>query len=340
MKWPTAIDLFSGIGGMTMGLRSARYKVVGAVELCPLAAKTYSLNFPRNKVWVADIRTLDPKLMMLELGIYKGELSLLAGCPPCQGFSTVRTRRGCTVRDKRNSLILDYLRFVRAFMPKALIMENVPGLANYNLFRSTISELRKFGYTVKWGVHDASQYGVAQRRKRLILIGSKVGLPDLASIELPRQTVRQAIGDLPLSGKSGDPLHDFPEKRSKEIISLIKRIPKDGGSRTALGDDQLECHKRVNGFHDIYGRIAWDDVAPTITGGCVNPSKGRFLHPEEHRSLTLREALLLQGFPKDYKVSLERGKFAAASMIGNALPPPMVSMHAALIRRKMLPNRK
>jgi DNA (cytosine-5)-methyltransferase 1 len=144
--------------------------------------------------------------------------------------------------------------------------------------------------------------------------------------------VRQAIGALPPPGDSGDELHDLPEKRSEKVAQIIRAIPTNGGSRSALGSQQLECHKRIDGFKDVYGRMRWDDVAPTITGGCVNPSKGRFLHPDQNRTITLREALLLQGFPADYQISLARGKFAAAELIGNAIPPPMVASYALSLR--------
>src|SRR5690606_12010561 len=117
-----------------------------------------------------------------------------------------------------------------------------------------------------------------------------------------RRSVRDAIGDLPKPSVSDDPLHDPMEDRSERIAKMIALIPKDGGSRSALGKRrQLECHKRCNGFKDVYGRMAWDDVAPTITGGCVNPSKGRFLHPTQNRAITLREAALLQSFPPNYQ---------------------------------------
>lgn len=149
-------------------------------------------------------------------------------------------------------------------------------------------------------------------------------------------TVREAIGDLPQAGTSGDPLHDFPEKRSAAVMARITAIPKDGGSRADLGADaQLDCHKETDGFKDIYGRMSWSKPAPTITGGCVNPSKGRFLHPDEDRAITLREAALLQGFPPEYSFSLDRGKFAAAAMIGNALPPAFVEAHARQIYRAL-----
>jgi DNA (cytosine-5)-methyltransferase 1 len=142
-------------------------------------------------------------------------------------------------------------------------------------------------------------------------------------------TVRDAIGDLPLAGKSGDPLHDAPEKRSEKVARLIALVPKDGGSRSDLPKRlRLKCHQRFDGFYDVYGRMAWNDVAPTITSGCHNPSKGRFLHPTRNRAITLREAALLQGFPVDYKFPAEIKKERVSLMIGNALPPPLIAAHA------------
>jgi DNA (cytosine-5)-methyltransferase 1 len=122
------------------------------------------------------------------------------------------------------------------------------------------------------------------------------------------------------------------EKRSDKVKEIIRLIPKNGGSRLDLGaENQLKCHQKCDGFKDIYGRMAWDDVAPTITGGCFNPSKGRFLHPTKNRTVTLREAALLQTFPTTYFFSLRRGKSSAAQMIGNALPPEFIRRHATRI---------
>ena len=156
---------------------------------------------------------------------------------------------------------------------------------------------------------NAADFGVPQRRHRMVLLAGKCGRPNFAWRDPKRYTVKDAIASLPPAGESNDCLHDLPEKRSARILNLIKSIPKDGGSRTDMGAaNQLGCHKRCNGFKDVYGRMAWKDIAPTITGGCVNPSKGRFLHPACDRAITLREAALLQTFPKDYFFSLNRGK--------------------------------
>ena len=116
------------------------------------------------------------------------------------------------------------------------------------------------------------------------------------------------------------------------MAALIRRIPKDGGSRTDLPtDEQLKCHQRLDGFRDVYGRMAWRKPAPTITGGCINPSKGRYIHPEEDRAITLREAALLQGFPKTYYFDMSQGRYPAAQMIGNAFPPKFAEHHARAI---------
>jgi DNA (cytosine-5)-methyltransferase 1 len=145
--------------------------------------------------------------------------------------------------------------------------------------------------------------------------------------------VRDAIGKLTTPEQSLDPLHNYPTKRSQKIEDRIRKIPKDGGSRASLGArGQLACHKRSDGFKDVYGRMAWDKPAPTITGGCINPSKGRFLHPQANRAITLREAALLQTFPKTYKFSLRGGRYSVATLIGNALPPEFIRRHASALR--------
>lgn len=338
--WPTAIDLFAGAGGLSVGLRSARFQLIGAVENDPLAVESYKANFPRVHIWPNDIRGLSAREVMCQLDISEGDLGLLAGCPPCQGFSTIRTRRGRTVRDTRNALIDDYIRFVKALRPRALIMENVPGVAAYERFKNARRDLSRLGYKTSWSIFNAADFGVPQRRKRLILVGTNQGVQEielqLGYEPIETLTVREAIGSLPLPGLSGDPLHDLVERRSSRVQSIIQRIPVDGGSRSALEGDQLACHHRNNGFKDVYGRMAWDEVAPTITGGCVNPSKGRFLHPEQNRAITVREALILQGFPSSYQLSMRRGKYAAAQLVGNAIPPPMVAAHASKIRKHLV----
>lgn len=334
----TALDLFAGCGGLTLGLKQAGFNVLAAVEIDSLAAETYRSNHDDVVLKQDDIRFVSPLGLRRELGLRKGELDLLAGCPPCQGFSSLRTRNGNKRnRDRRNDLVWQMLRFAKTFEPKSIMMENVPRLINYGPFKRLCQELTALGYTVNVEIKDAARYGVPQRRRRLILLAGKGKSIPFAAEARSTRTVRLAIGDLKEPGKSRDPLHNLPEKpRSDRIMRLIRDIPKDGGSRTDLSEErQLPCHKRSDGFRDIYGRMAWDSVSPTITGGCFNPSKGRFLHPESDRAITMREAAVLQSFPKRYRFSFRAGKEAIALMIGNALPPEFIRRHALAVLRSL-----
>jgi len=330
-----AIDLFSGCGGLTLGLKRAGFQVISAVELDGGAVETYRRNHPDVNLKHSDIRLVSPTKLRRELGVAVGRLDLLAGCPPCQGFSTLRTLNGAKRnRDRRNQLIDEMLRFVRAFKPKAVMMENVPKLESHWSFVKLCKGLRRLGYILTIGVKDAADYGVPQRRKRLILLGGRGFDIPFARKARRTRTVGDAIGSLSSTTLRADPVHNLPERRSRKVEKLIRDIPKNGGSRTDLPKHrQLACHRKINGFNDVYGRMAWNDVAPTITSGCFNPSKGRFLHPELNRAVSMREAAMLQGFPRKYFFDTSRGKEAVALMIGNALPPELIRRHALAIRR-------
>jgi len=337
---PKAIDMFCGCGGTTQGLRDAGFSVIGGVEKDALAVTTYRKNHRGTKVWDIDICNLEPKDLLQHHGLSRGELDLLTGCPPCQAFSSMRRLNGKRRVHDRSSkdLVLEYLRFVEGLNPKVVMIENVPRLIDDYRFNQVRKELRRLGFDGQPAIFNAADFGVPQRRKRMIYIASRVGKIEYAAPadKVNWATVRNTIGKMKSAGNSGDKLHDFPENRSPRIVELISKIPKDGGSRSALGKKkQLKCHRDCTGFKDVYGRMAWDKVAPTITGGCVNPSKGRFLHPDQDRAITLREAALLQSFPADYFFSLDNGKFAAALMIGNAFPPLFVKHHAIGIRKRL-----
>jgi len=340
MKKPTAIDLFCGAGGLTQGLKEAGFSVIAAVEFEPRAAGTYQANHPSCRLFECDIYDLEPRQVMKTLGLRKGALDLLAGCPPCQGFSRMRNRNGGrVVRDRpKKDLVLRFADFVEALLPRTVMMENVPGLETDWRFTHLKSALRKLGYHISLSeVRDAQHFGVPQRRKRLILVASRVGELSFDTAPEPRQTVRMTIGSMKLAGHSGDFLHDAPENRTPHVMAMIRDIPRNGGSRTDLPKArQLPCHKRTNGFKDVYGRMSWDAVSPTITGGCFNPSKGRFLHPEEDRAITLREAALLQTFPKNYLFPGPLNKQEIALMIGNALPPRFICHHARIIKKALI----
>lgn len=317
-----AVDLFAGVGGLSVGLKKAGFKVIASIEIDEYAVKGYKLNHPKTKIFDDDIRNVNTNEIK---ELLNGEpLHLLAGCPPCQGFSSVRRlNRKKSVRDDRNNLVLEYMRFVKELKPLTVMMENVPGLINYYLFKKVIKELTELGYNPKVEVVDVKNYGVPQKRKRLVMVGSLLGNLDVSKAILPKKTVRKAIGKLPNIEETKDPIHKIVAVHIPRIAEMIKLIPKNGGSRKDLPEKYiLDCHKKDNvGFNDIYGRLKWDDYSSTITGGCLNPSKGRFLHPEENRCITAREASLLQTFPKAYKFPTDIPKTVISLLIGNALPP-------------------
>ena len=334
----SAIDLFCGCGGMTEGLKQAGFQVLWGNDVASFPLMVYRANHPEILVDENDIREVECKKLMTTLGLKKGGLDLLAGCPPCQGFSSIRTNNGrYSFPDDRNDLITDYLRFVEAFRPKTVMLENVPGLKDDSRFDMFITTMIDLGYQGEWKILNVADYGVPQRRRRLIYVAAYKKNICIAEKKHEYRTVRDAIGSLPIAGKSGDFMHDIPEKRTKHIREMIALIPKNGGSRSQLPDKYiLPCHKKnPDGFKDVYGRMAWDKPSPTITGGCASPSKGRFLHPEEDRCITPREASLLQGFPRNYIFPQGLSKDRLALMVGNALPVPFIYAHAKEIQQQM-----
>jgi len=331
------VDLFCGAGGLSEGLRQAGFNVLGAVDLDALACSTYRLNHKRAKLWEMDIKRLSGAAMMKALNLRPGDLDLLAACPPCQGFSTMRTKNGNRWnRDQRNDLIFDVLRMIRSMKPMSVMLENVPGLAENRRYVAFRRGLESLGYRVRWDVLNTVDFAVPQRRRRLVLLASMMEEPKFAEKVTSYRTVRHTIGNLASPRRSRDPLHNYQTRRSKRIEDLIRKIPRNGGSRKALGlKAQLPCHRRLEGFRDVYGRMAWDKPAPTITGGCINPSKGRFLHPRANRAVTLREAALLQTFPKTYRFPLNQGRYSVALLIGNALPPEFIRRQALEVKKTL-----
>jgi len=317
-----SVDLFAGCGGLSEGMHDAGFQTKVAVELEKAAADAYSLNHPETAVIQKDIRKIDVSEIRKHL---KGQpLHLLAGCPPCQGFSSVRRlNKKKNVQDKRNQLVTEYFRMVKELRPLTIMMENVPGLKDYYLFKGIVKDLEALGYSVKVNVVNVKDYGVPQSRRRLVMVGSLLGEIDVAKGTGEEVTVRETISHLKTPGKTKDDLQKIVAKHTPAVMERIKLTPKNGGSRSDLpAKYTLACHKKKNvGFNDIYGRLRWDDHSTTITGGCLNPSKGRFLHPEQDRVLTPREAALLQSFPESYKFPTDIPKQALALLIGNALPP-------------------
>jgi DNA (cytosine-5)-methyltransferase 1 len=332
-KW-RAIDLFAGCGGLTTGLKLAGFNVVAAVEIDDLAASTYQVNHPEVRLIRNDIRKVTCEDLK---GNDKTKIDLIAGCPPCQGFSRVRRRnRMEPAADDRNKLVAEFSRIVDAVQPTAVFMENVPGIENDPRFHEFLDRLGHLGYNVSWKMLELSEYGVPQRRSRVVVLAGKgFGIP------MPRKrkkkgTVREVIGYLPSPQDTGNVLHNQITEHDERALKRIKAVPKNGGSRLSWPAAlRLKCHKDCNGFKDVYGRMGWEELAPTITGGCINASKGRFVHPEQDRAITLFEAALLQTFRRRYYFNLKRGRYAAAEMIGNALPPRFADRVGRCIRRAL-----
>jgi DNA (cytosine-5)-methyltransferase 1 len=335
MKSYLAIDLFSGCGGLSEGLRTAGFDVVAAFDNDPDSVAAYRLNHPDTAVFDGDIREVETADIKKILN--GNPLHLLAGCPPCQGFSTMRRlNKKRSKRDRRNNLVLEFLRFVKELKPLTIMMENVPGLVNYTLFKRVVRELGEMGYKPKVQSVKIQEYGVPQRRKRLVMVGSLLGDLDIAKPTGERITVRDMIGHLGSVSTTRDPVHRIVASHTRQVMERIRATPKDGGSRTDVPEFELDCHKGDGiGFKDVYGRLRWDDYSSTITGGCLNPSKGRFLHPEEDRVISAREAALLQTFPKSYRFPENITKAALSLLIGNALPPKFSLIQSANIMKHL-----
>jgi len=328
---PTAIDLFSGAGGATQGLVDAGFSVIGAVEFDSIASESYRLNHPSVRLWEQDIRGIRATTIARDLELKPGELGLLKACPPCQGFSTLAEGR-INGDDPRNELVRHTIRFVRVLRPKAVLIENVPGLGRDRRSAELLDSLRRMGYNARVYHVNAVDFGVPQKRKRLIILalrGLRAALPETltpADPEEPR-TVRQAFDQLASEVDPNDPL-SVPRALPAAVLRRVEAIPA-GGNRYDLPPDlQLDCHKKLadegkSGASGSYARLRWEDPAPTMTTRCTTPACGPFLHPELHRPLTLREAAVIQTFPASYQFAGRRGDIER--QIGNAVPVKMAA---------------
>lgn len=330
------IDLFSGCGGMSCGFTSAAtknisYKLLGGLDIDKHANATYTrmLQKPALNISVTELRNPDGLRRALDAWKYDPKKPLvLIGCAPCQGFSSHRKKD--SRKDDRNDLIGVFGEIVAILKPEVVVMENVPEIlhaTHWSHFVSFKKMLEKNGYTVRARLHNAAEFGVPQERFRALVIASR----DVTKIHMPTKTndasnfrsVRDAIGGLqPLTAGQADPndpMH-LTSKHRPETVALLRAIPSNGGSRSALPPEMVkDCHKSVDGFRDVYGRLWWDRPAVSITARCRTPSCGRFTHPEQHRGLSVREAALLQSFPADWYFE---GPFDDKyKQIGNAVPP-------------------
>ena len=323
-----ALDLFAGAGGTTQGLLDAGFRVLAAVEQEEDAATTFSKNHPGTVVLAEDIVDICPKSLRMDLGLESEDLTLLTACPPCQSFSTLGSR---TPDDERNGLVTEVWRFTRELNPAAVLIENVPGFARDEQWPVLKNQLRAAGYRLgSWRV-DAKDFGVPQRRRRFIVMAihrELVEFPDDICDLLPPSFDLEAAhaADIisqagPIEG-SGDELHRA-RIPTPVVLERIRSIPV-GGSRYDLPEPlQLPCHKRLNrrgkrGAASPYGRIPPKGPAPTMTTRCTSVSCGRFIHPTEDRGISLREAALLQTFPRGYTFVGSYGSIER--QIGNAVP--------------------
>lgn len=290
---PAAADMYCGCGAVTLGLKNSGFDVLSAIDNDRIACRTYSANHPEVRLFPDDIVDIEPSSFAEVLN--GRSLDLLVVCAPCQPFSSQNRNRH---KDGREELILQAARFARAIQPRIIFFENVPGLvspANAGIMETLRGELAGAGYQLGEPVRvDAADYGVPQRRLRCIMFASMGGkVPELPAPVTPpgnRMTVAKAIGDLPVisSGQVSlaDPLH-FARQHRCVALERMKHIQKDGGDRFSLPPElYLNCHKGHKGHPDVYGRMKWADVAPTLTTGCTDITRGRFMHPRDDRAIS------------------------------------------------------
>tara|TARA_R110000851_G_C13101304_1_gene568442 strand:+ start:7109 stop:8233 length:1125 start_codon:yes stop_codon:yes gene_type:complete len=333
-----AVDLFAGAGGFSIAAIQAGFRLIFAVENDLHAAKTYTNNICKSisthtVLFDSDIETLDPLELKKEF-FFEDKCDLLLGGPPCQGFSAHRLL-DAGVGDPRNKLIHTYFDFVQKLKPKIFLMENVPGIL-WNRHEEYLSKFyeegKKSGYKLFAPiVVDARDYGVPQRRRRVFILGVIEGLKtdDFAwppepthsnPSKIPKDSALlpwvpcQSVFTKPVRI---DDLNNQHMNHGDELIDVFKNTPINGGSRKDSGR-VLPCHEKHNGHKDVYGRIDPLQPAPTMTTACINPSKGRFVHPTEHHGITLRQAARIQTFPDSYL--FYGGLIASGKQIGNAVP--------------------
>jgi DNA (cytosine-5)-methyltransferase 1 len=320
-------DFFCGCGGTSAGLRLAGMEIALGVDFEPRASETFRRNFDEAKFVERDIAEIDPADIAEGLGEDDGPL-LISACAPCQPFSSFVGHRPV---DPRRSLLLRLLPFIRALEPSFVFVENVPGLkaarANAGTFARFCKALRDEGYHVASEVVDCRHYGIPQRRRRLVILASRLG-----PINVPRRThgrdgehelstVWEWIGDLPRID-AGQIHPKVPNHQASAVTEInlrrLRATPPGGGRADWPRDLWLDCHKSHSGHSDVYGRMHADAPAPALTTKCTSISNGRFGHPYQDRPISVREAACLQTFPRDFVFS---GSIKSATrQVGNAVP--------------------
>lgn len=346
------VDLFAGAGGFSLGAIDAGLNVVAAVELNSRAASTYRANLSSKydvKLYERDVTALDPA-EIVQAHFSKKTCDVVLGGPPCQGFSVHRFK-GAGIKDPRNQLILRYFDYVHALRPKVFLMENVPGILwprHKDFLESFYAAAAASGYrTLDPVLIDARDYGVPQRRKRIFILGVRDDI-QLSMTWPPRPTHFNPATDSSKRGmKPWVPASTVFDKalrlsdannihmnHSARLVDVFRSTPINGGSRHESGR-LLPCHDGHSGHNDVYGRIDPAVCGPTMTTACINPSKGRFVHPTEHHGITIRHAARFQTFPDWFE--FQGGLMASGEQVGNAVP---VKLAKILLREIKVALRK
>jgi len=327
MRKVYAVDLFCGAGGLTNGLESAGIDVRLGVDIDPACEFPYTTN-NRAKFLLKSVEDIDAR--DLEKVFRKHGIRLLAGCAPCQTFSTYNQKAAPT--DKRWRLLLQFSRLVGELSPELVTMENVPRLMGHDIFKKFVGQLEEARYHVKYEIVSCMDYGVPQQRQRLVLLASRfapIRLLVPTEFGASLRTVREVIGDLPrLQAGEIDPADPLHRTAMLSEINLSPIESSNPGGTWRDWKDALvaDCHKKETGrtYPSVYGRMCWDEPAPTITTQFYGFGNGRFGHPEQNRAISLREGAILQSFPRDYVFAPPDepiSKKSVGRLIGNAVPP-------------------
>ena len=320
-----AVDLFCGVGGLTHGLTRAGVKVELGVDLDPACRYPMEEN-NAAKFLEADVGSLLPSDVRMAFG--DAQITLLAGCAPCQPFSSyAQAAKGTTPHDDWE-LLRSFSKLVLAVRPTLVTMENVPPLLKQQIFKDFVADLHGAGYDLDFKVVDGRNIGLPQRRQRLVLVASLLGPIVIPDADKPVATVRQTIADLPpLSAGSSDVDDQLHSAASLSELNLTRiQHSKPGGTWRDWPSELVSaCHARPTGgtFPSVYGRMEWDAPAPTMTTQCYGFGNGRFGHPEQDRAISLREAAMIQSFPKGYAFVPKGAPINFSTlgrMIGNAVP--------------------
>ncbi len=325
-----AVDLFCGAGGLSYGLQQAGVSVAAGVDIDPACQFPFESNVEAPFL-EKDIRDLTAD--HLRPLWQHGDFRLLAGCAPCQPFSPHRRGRD-TSSEAQWSLLTEFGRLLQESEPELVTMENVPRIGSSEVFQDFVNLLSRLGYKIDYRSCNGLDYGLAQQRRRLVLLGSRLGaiqVPEGRSRSKSRRTVRDEIGALPaLKAGASDPQDPLHRTRRLSEINLKRiRASVPGGTWEQWPENlRSPCHRKKSGatFRNVYARMEWDKPAPTITTLSYNFGTGRFGHPQQDRGLSLREAAMLQGFPRNYRfVSSDSPVYFSplGRLIGNAVPPPL-----------------